>query len=131
MLLLLVLACHRPPEAVATLPASSREAPPVQIASPGPVDEEGPADVSHVVRANAGDLRACYERELKADPSVAGRVEAEWTIARGRAVGVRVVENTTGNEPLAACVTEAISRWSFPAALEGEVAWPFLFRPRS
>jgi hypothetical protein len=134
MLLLLVLACHRPPEpvaAVATPPAPSIEAPPVPIAAPGSVEEDVPADVSYVVRANAGDLRLCYERELKADPSVAGRVDAEWTIASGRAVGVRVVENTTGNEPLAACVTEAIARWSFPPELEGEVAWPFLFRPRS
>jgi hypothetical protein len=133
MLLLLVLACHRPPEpaaAAATPPAPSLEAPPVRIAEPGST-EEAAADVSTVVRANAGDLRLCYERELKADPSVAGRVDAEWTIERGRAVGVRVVENTTGNEQLGACVTEAIARWSFPAALEGAVAWPFLFRPRS
>lgn len=84
-----------------------------------------------VVDANMGQLRYCYESRLKVNPNVAGRVEVGWSIEGGKAVGIYLVANSTGDSELADCIMRRLGRWSFPAGSDGDVdGYPFIFAPR-
>ncbi len=81
------------------------------------------------IAEQARSLAYCYEKQLKASPGLSGRLEVGWRVAGGRVVGVpTVVADTSGDPALAACVTAKIRAWTFPADVEGELSWPFLFQ---
>ncbi len=87
--------------------------------------------VKKVVQSKSGQLKYCYEQQLKEDPSLAGRVEVEWNVTGGRVTAVSIFANTTGNQALAQCIVSKINRWRFPPEIEGEISWPFVFKPSS
>ena len=89
-------------------------------------------DVSSVkkyVGRKKGQIKACYEEQLKADPELAGKIEVTWTVMPdGSVSGVGVATNTTGNKELETCIIRRIKRWQFPeAADEFEITYPFNF----
>lgn len=90
------------------------------------------AAVKKYVARKKGQLQACYERELKADSSLAGKVEVVWTVnPDGGVSGVMVDVNTTGNQALAKCVQTRIRRWQFPEGEdEFEITYPLVFSAR-
>ena len=102
------------------------------VASAGGEDlsefEGDKGSVKKTVRKYQPQLKYCYEQRLKAVPSLSGRVEVAWTVVNGRVADVYVVNNQTGDAPLAKCITDKITKWRFPAGLEGDVNWPFVFR---
>lgn len=106
------------PEVVVSAPSSAS-------ISPSIADRE---QVAQIVRRHRGALRYCYEQQLKADPDLGGRVEVGWAIESGRPVDVFVVGNTTGSRALEQCLMSKIARWRFPAQVNGDVSWPFVFR---
>ncbi len=94
----------------------------------------GEDDVIAVVRKKKGQVKSCYEKELKADPGLMGTVIVSWTVSpQGSVSGVRVVANSTGNRDLESCVTRKISDWSFPASngASVDIEYPFKFVPGS
>lgn len=97
----------------------------------GDLDTPDAEKVKGVVKRNTGQLKYCYEQELKADPNLAGRVEIEWVVTGGRVTSANVLVNTTGNSQLGTCIVGKIKRWTFPAEIEGEISWPFVFQPAS
>jgi TonB family protein len=89
--------------------------------------------VRNVVHQHMGDVKRCYTRNAKVGTStqpIEGKVEIQFTIrTTGDAEDVRVVENTTGSEPLGTCVAALLSSWSFPSPGEDvEFVWPFVFK---
>ena len=76
-------------------------------------------------------VRACYERELKKNSSLAGKVLATWTIRPdGSVESTRIKKNTTGSRALLPCISKAVSSWRFPASKSSaDVEYPFVFRP--
>lgn len=130
VLLILLVAC-------ATSPAPEPEAPPIldpvpEQPAPAPGQDEG-VDHSQALKKSvskySGQVKYCYELRLKDKPGLEGRIELGWTLAGGRAEGVYVKNNDTGDSELAACIVRKVIRWKFPADLEGDVIWPFVFRP--
>ena len=87
--------------------------------------------VRGVVKEKEPDLLACYEQHLKTDPTLGGRVEVEWVVRSGRVTSSNVFANTTGNSEFGACIVAKISRWRFPEGVEGEIIYPFVFRPKN
>ena len=77
-----------------------------------------------------GQLKYCYELELREDPTVAGGVEVGWTVTAGKVSAATELTNTTGNPGLSSCVVNKIKRWQFDPAFSGEVRWPFAFSPK-
>lgn len=75
-----------------------------------------------------GQIKYCYDQRLKALPGLQGRVEVDFTVGRGRVLSAAVFLNSTGDQALADCIVGKIERWRFPAELETEVTYPFLFR---
>ncbi|MBX2800650.1 MAG: AgmX/PglI C-terminal domain-containing protein [Myxococcales bacterium] len=129
---LLLGACAKDAEVVAATPPPP---PPQPVSEPAPASVqplEGEARdeaIKGVVRRYSGQMAVCYERRLKVDAAVAGRVELGWMVDRGKVVGSpHIVSNGSGDDALAACLVKNIQRWSFPMDIVGEIVWPFSFR---
>lgn len=87
--------------------------------------------IKSTVAKFSGQLQYCYEKQLKAVPSLEGRIEVGWSVANGAVTGSPyIISNTTGDAELADCVTKKIRRWTFPADVEGDMSWPFLFQQK-
>ena len=89
-------------------------------------------DVVDFVNRRKGQVRACYEKELKSDPYLAGTVSVAWTVtASGGVSGVRILRNGTGNRDMESCIVRTIGGWSFPASHGAavDIEYPFRFTP--
>jgi TonB family protein len=85
------------------------------------------------IKRNSAQVKACYERELKKNPGLAGKIALAFTIgADGTVRAAKATRNSTGSKPLAHCVASRVRGWVFPPA-EGatEVEYPFVFEPRN
>jgi TonB family protein len=112
---------------------AERRVPPVLRHEPpvvdGPLD---PARLARDVRARLAALRACYERALKSNPQLAGKILVRFTVTpAGTVTGAAVDEDTIGDAGLRACLLAVIARWRFPPPAGGpaEVSFPFIFQP--
>jgi TonB family protein len=94
-----------------------------------------PQIVARQIRVRIRAIQRCYERELRNNPSLAGRVMVRFTIEeRGTVSGARATENTTGSPAVAACVVNTIRRFRFNPGPEGgsvQFAYPFVFAPQN
>ena len=100
-------ACGRPRSGS---PAWSRARPPPSTAS------SIPSIVAKEVRSRLGAIKACYERALKRNPNLTGKVVIHWTItAAGTVSGVDVENGHHGRPEVASCIKSLVARWRFPA----------------
>jgi outer membrane biosynthesis protein TonB len=86
--------------------------------------------VAREVRARMGAVKGCYERALKRNPNLSGKIVLHWTItAAGTVQGVEA-ENDIGDPEVATCIKALVARWRFPAPSGGsvEVSIPFVFQ---
>ncbi len=85
----------------------------------GGIDERG---VQMALKRRERGIQQCYERSLKANPKLKGKVVIEWGInEQGRVLQIRVVENSLGDPKVGECITDIISRIRFPEATKGVV----------
>lgn len=108
------------------------------VGSGGDIGGTGDFDSSIVVRTIKTRIRAiqaCYEKQLRRNPTLAGKVTVQFTIQpRGNVTGISVTTNTTGDSQLGACVTSTISRFRFNPGPEGgsvTFSYPFVFAPQN
>jgi TonB family protein len=109
--------------------------------SGGDVEDEGGSgdfDQSVVVRmitTRRSAIQACYERELRQNPNLQGRVAVTMTIQESGSVsGVRATENSTGSDAVASCVVRVVQGFRFNPGPEGgsvSYTFPFVFEPQS
>lgn len=94
-----------------------------------------PSIVTRQIRARLRAIQTCYERELRNNPTLAGRVLVRFTIQpTGTVSGARAAENSTGSPAVATCVVRTISRFRFNPGPEGgsvTFAYPFVFAPQN
>lgn len=97
-----------------------------------------PFDPQIVVRAinrRRSAIQACYERTLRAAPTLAGRVTVQMTIRpSGDTDDVHVVSPAAGLEVVGACVVRVVDGLFFdPGPMDGAVTFtfPFVFEPQS
>jgi hypothetical protein len=86
------------------------------------------------VRGRKGAIQQCYEKELKRNPSLKGKVVVRFNITpAGRTSEIDIEENTLGNEAVASCIKTTIRGWVFPFKPDSDVpvAYPFVFAPAS
>jgi hypothetical protein len=78
---------------------------------------EDQATISSTMKKYLGRVRQCYERELKSDPDLGGKVTVSFDIASGtgNVSGTSIVGNTTGNAGLGECIKKVVQRIRFPA----------------
>jgi outer membrane biosynthesis protein TonB len=83
------------------------------------------------VKARMGAIKACYERSLKRNPNLSGKIAMRWTITpAGTVSGVEVDQDSMGDPEVSSCIKSQISHWRFPAPAGGsvEVQFPFVFQ---
>jgi hypothetical protein len=92
-----------------------------------------PQSVRRVVRAHAGQIRACYESALSRTPGIAGKVVVQWVIGSdGRVTKVQIAESSLKSADIEGCLQTKIATWRFPKPTGGGlvvVNHPFVFRP--
>jgi hypothetical protein len=95
----------------------------------GTIDREA---IRRVVRANIGQIRACYEKALNQDPSLYGKIVIQWTIGPQGQVVEAGVKSTTMNSPaVESCAVARLKTWKFPVPPTNElpvVSYPFVFQ---
>ena len=89
-------------------------------------------DIQLNMKKRAGSFKFCYERELKLNKGLEGRVVFRFTIGRdGKVKGEPKVASTTLNSrPVHQCLSKNIKKVSFSKPDGGvcEVSWPFVFK---
>jgi TonB family protein len=101
--------------------ASRTEERAVKIRIGGSLGEQsGPGSVSaasveSVFRRRRGAIQSCYERALKVNQAVEGKVSIRFTIGTaGTVTQISVVENSTGDTGVAQCIMDRVRGWPFP-----------------
>jgi hypothetical protein len=95
------------------------------------VDREA---LARYVRQRIKAITGCYEKELKRNPSLKGKIVIRFSIKpSGRAEDIDIEENTLGSDAVASCIRAVIRGWIFPFKPSDDVpvAYPFVFSPAS
>jgi hypothetical protein len=91
--------------------------------------ESVPVEIESMVRRRAPQIRSCYERRLKRDPSLAGTVSLRLRVGEAGQVSRVTVEESTLPDPLVAeCLRREAAGWSFTVGRNATVVYPFVFR---
>jgi hypothetical protein len=89
--------------------------------------------IRQVIRRNINEIRYCYERQLAADPTLAGQISVRFVISGDGTVSESTVARATTNDPeFEACVAGRVATWLFPKPVGGGiviVTYPFIFKP--
>ncbi len=112
-------------------PAPSDRFESISRCSSGNIGRLPPEVVQRVIRQNFGHFRMCYENNLRSQPALTGRVTARFTIARNGSVKGASASVESLPTAMASCVSNAISRLSFPEPEGGvvHVLYPIVFTP--
>lgn len=94
----------------------------------GSIDGEA---VRRAIRSILSSIRACYERRLNLDRTLAGKVVIKFVIGEQGRVESSVVKSSSVNDPeVGRCVAARIQAQRFPEpppGVVGEVSYPFVF----
>ena len=85
-------------------------------------------------RGGLSAVQACYEQQLKRNPSLKGKIVVRFTIgSTGRITEVDIDDNQMGNDEVASCIKAKIRAWTTPFKPDGDatVSYPFVFQPAS
>lgn len=95
-----------------------------------PTGSMDPADIARVIRANVSKIKACYEAELKTDPSFEARVTVQLVIGATGAVSSSSLTRASGRQAFDSCLLARVRRLRFPAPDGGVVTVnsPFIFK---
>lgn len=98
----------------------------------GGLDKES---VRRALASHKGEIRTCYERALRANSKVGGRVSYRWTISpKGPVVNIRLLRSQVNSPTLEGCVQNVIKDIVFPVAPNGQqtiVIYPFEFMSKN
>lgn len=82
--------------------------------------------VARVFRRRASAFRACYERRLKVNPNLSGKIIITFTIGTvGRITNIKVAKNSTGDSAVGSCIIGKVRGWRFSPPQKGAVTMRF------
>jgi len=91
-----------------------------------------PQAINEVVTSHRASIKMSYDKYLKRDPNLKGKITLRITISASGAVSsVIIVVNTTGNKEFADEVVRKVKMWQFEPVTDGDVtvSYPFVFTP--
>ncbi len=95
-------------------------------------EERSARAIARVVENHQGGIRYAYNKELRKNPALKGKVVLRFTIAaEGNVTDCRLEESNMNWPPLEEALTQMALKWRFPPIPEGTVtvAYPFIFFP--
>jgi hypothetical protein len=104
-----------------------------QISAMSPEIDGAPdcGKVAGVVKTRMRALNDCYERELKKNPSLAGKISIQVTVEEdGRVSDARIEGNSMGDAAVADCILSRLRNMRFPKRDAGgscSIVYPFVF----
>ena len=87
--------------------------------------------VTGIIRRGMSAITTCYQRALKRNPQLAGKITIRMSInTMGKVTAVAIDADTIGDPQVTSCIKGYASRWRFPPPEGGtaEVAVPFVFQ---
>ncbi|MEZ4406078.1 MAG: AgmX/PglI C-terminal domain-containing protein [Polyangiales bacterium] len=92
-----------------------------------------PNAVARLIRGQLGGIRSCYERALRNNPTLSGRVEVRFTIGTSGRITSASSSGMSEAPEVGSCVVSRIRGLVFPAPEGGSVdfSFPFTFNPGS
>jgi hypothetical protein len=96
--------------------------------SGGKIDDVSSGDLdvggaNATLRRGYPAIKACYDRGLKRNPKLGGKLSVRITVTGSGGVGgVSVQDNTLGDPEVVSCMTATIRGWRFPQAQGGKSA---------
>ncbi len=107
------------------------------VPSPGHAGSSSRIDaflVRQKIHKDLPKINRCYVSALRFEPELAGKVSVRFAVVRkGYVRGLRVVENTTGNDRVERCVARVVRAIRFPSRRTGKsvsFTFPFVFAPQ-
>ena len=86
------------------------------------------SQVQKVFSRRKGAIKYCYEKALKKNSSVKGKVTIRFTIGpAGRITSASVAANTTGDSAIGQCIVGKVKSWRFPPPEGGSATFSFPF----
>ena len=85
--------------------------------------------IKKVFKKRMKAIRYCYEKALKKNDSIKGKVKIKFTIGpAGRVTDIKVQKNSTGDKGVGDCIKGKVKSWRFPKPEGGSVtvSYPFL-----
>ncbi|MFM2152477.1 MAG: hypothetical protein RL199_912 [Pseudomonadota bacterium] len=82
------------------------------------------------IKMRLKSVQGCYEKELKLNPALKGKVVVRFVIrTTGRVGDVSIDQNTMGSDGVGGCIVNLVRNWVFPMKLEEDtpVSFPFVF----
>ncbi len=89
--------------------------------------------VASVFSRRKGAIKSCYEKELRRNPGLKGRITLRFTIGTsGRITAINASQNTTGDQAIESCIIEKVRNWKFDPPSGGAVTftYPFILEAR-
>jgi Ca-activated chloride channel homolog len=90
------------------------------------------SEIQRGIRKNMRAIKYCYEKALKSDPGLSGKIVVEFVIGpKGTVTNAKVVTSTVKSHQFQADILNVIRRMRFPKPAGGGsivVAYPFIFR---
>ncbi len=127
--------------AVLAAPSAPGRVAPARLASLGKMDKAmvrpraalEPHEIRQTIVRQLPKVKACYERALKAEGGLRGRLVLSLDVQpEGNVTGARISDDGIGNDTLSACVVKAVDSWRFPAGTETvSVEYPVSLKPSS
>jgi hypothetical protein len=87
--------------------------------------------VASIIRGQLGGIKSCYERALRNNPTLAGRLEVRFTIGTTGRVTSSSSSGLAAAPEVGQCVAQRIRGLVFPQPTDGSVdfSFPFTFAP--
>ncbi len=97
----------------------------------GDVSSEAISEISSYIRQRGGQVKAIYEKYLKLNPNLQGRVVVKVTFTNGVVSSVTVTGNDTGNTQLESEIVGVVRSWAV-GGVQGKVTLsvPFVLSPK-
>jgi ferric-dicitrate binding protein FerR (iron transport regulator) len=90
-----------------------------------------PEGFQEVLHLRAVQVRACYERRLKTNPALEGKLTIRIEVDKEGVVSHASLDTDTVPDPrVGQCALRALQGWRFPAGTAADLVLPFEFRPR-
>jgi TonB family protein len=88
-------------------------------------------EIQRVINSHVGEIQYCYEKQLRGNAGLAGRVVLEWTVTSSGSVSVvKVATSSLSSADATNCMMDRVKKWKFPKPRGSgnvTVVYPFVF----